>query len=70
MANNKPREIMKAKNNDHINLKVTGQDGSVVKFKIKNMQKQPINDTDTPSPLEMEDEDTIDVFQQQIGGNH
>ncbi|XP_044148692.1 small ubiquitin-related modifier 2-like [Bufo gargarizans] len=63
MANNKPR------NNDHINLKVTGQDGSVVKFKIKNMQKQPINDTDTPSQLEMEDEDTIEVFQQ-IEGNH
>uniref|UniRef100_A0A8C5AT16 Ubiquitin-like domain-containing protein n=1 Tax=Gadus morhua TaxID=8049 RepID=A0A8C5AT16_GADMO len=29
---------------------------------------QPINETDTPSQLEMEDEDTIDVFQQQTGG--
>ncbi|XP_053426589.1 small ubiquitin-related modifier 2-like isoform X1 [Nycticebus coucang] len=29
---------------------------------------QPINETDTPAQLEMEDEDTIDVFQQQTGG--
>uniref|UniRef100_A0A4W5QV35 Ubiquitin-like domain-containing protein n=1 Tax=Hucho hucho TaxID=62062 RepID=A0A4W5QV35_9TELE len=79
--------------NDHINLKVAGQDGSVVQFKIKRhtplsklmkaycerqglsirqirfrFDGQPINETDTPSQLEMEDEDTIDVFQQQTGG--
>uniref|UniRef100_A0A671PSL7 Small ubiquitin-related modifier n=1 Tax=Sinocyclocheilus anshuiensis TaxID=1608454 RepID=A0A671PSL7_9TELE len=30
---------------------------------------QPINETDTPAQLEMEDEDTIDVFQQQTGGH-
>jgi len=78
---------------DHINLRVTGQDGSVVQFKIKRhtplrklMQaycdKQgqsmanirfrfdgaAINETDTPNKLEMEDEDTIDVFTQQTGG--
>uniref|UniRef100_A0A803YGT0 Ubiquitin-like domain-containing protein n=1 Tax=Meleagris gallopavo TaxID=9103 RepID=A0A803YGT0_MELGA len=29
---------------------------------------QPINEADTPAQLEMEDEDTIDVFQQQTGG--
>uniref|UniRef100_A0A671MSX7 Small ubiquitin-related modifier 2-like n=1 Tax=Sinocyclocheilus anshuiensis TaxID=1608454 RepID=A0A671MSX7_9TELE len=29
---------------------------------------QPINETDTPAQLEMENEDTIDVFQQQTGG--
>ncbi|XP_069762825.1 small ubiquitin-related modifier 3-like isoform X3 [Narcine bancroftii] len=79
--------------NDHINLKVAGQDGSVVQFKIKKQTPlsklmkaycerqglqirqirfrfdgQPINETDTPAMLEMEDEDTIDVFQQQTGG--
>uniref|UniRef100_A0A672QLD2 Ubiquitin-like domain-containing protein n=1 Tax=Sinocyclocheilus grahami TaxID=75366 RepID=A0A672QLD2_SINGR len=27
----------------------------------------PINETDTPAQLEMENEDTIDVFQQQTG---
>jgi len=79
---------------DHINLRVTGQDGSVVQFKIKRhtplrklMQAycdkqgqsmsnirfrfdgQAINETDTPNKLEMEDEDTIDVFTQQTGGN-
>uniref|UniRef100_A0A4W5KXV1 Small ubiquitin like modifier 2b n=1 Tax=Hucho hucho TaxID=62062 RepID=A0A4W5KXV1_9TELE len=78
---------MKTENNDHINLKVAGQDGSVVQFKIKRhtplsklmkaycerqvivrFDGQPINETDTPAQLEMEDEDTIDVFQQQTGG--
>ncbi|XP_062438971.1 small ubiquitin-related modifier 3 isoform X1 [Rhea pennata] len=79
--------------NDHINLKVAGQDGSVVQFKIKRhtplsklmkaycerqglsmrqirfrFDGQPINEADTPAQLEMEDEDTIDVFQQQTGG--
>ncbi|XP_056143843.1 small ubiquitin-related modifier 2-like [Lampris incognitus] len=32
------------------------------------LYEQPINETDTPEQLEMEDEDTIDVFQQQPGG--
>uniref|UniRef100_A0A8C8Z1L9 Ubiquitin-like domain-containing protein n=1 Tax=Prolemur simus TaxID=1328070 RepID=A0A8C8Z1L9_PROSS len=29
---------------------------------------QPMNETDTLAHLEVEDEDTIDVFQQQTGG--
>ncbi|XP_012517018.1 PREDICTED: small ubiquitin-related modifier 2-like isoform X1 [Propithecus coquereli] len=32
--------------------------------------EQPINETDTPAQLEMEDEVTTDVFQQQTGGVH
>ncbi|KAK9973217.1 hypothetical protein ABG768_023958 [Culter alburnus] len=92
MADEKPKESVKTEN-DHINLKVAGQDGSVVQFKIKRhtplnklmkaycerqgltmrqirfrFDGQPINETDTPAQLEMEDEDTIDVFQQQTGG--
>uniref|UniRef100_A0A4W5KNK8 Small ubiquitin-related modifier n=1 Tax=Hucho hucho TaxID=62062 RepID=A0A4W5KNK8_9TELE len=91
-ASDRPRQV-KTENNDHINLKVAGQDGSVVQFKIKRhtplsklmkaycerqgltirqirfrFDGQPINETDTPAQLEMEDEDTIDVFQQQTGG--
>lgn len=79
---------------EHINLKVTGQDGSVVHFKIKRntplrklmsaycdraglkmgnvrfrFDGNPVNETDTPSQLEMEDSDSIDVFQQQTGGS-
>uniref|UniRef100_A0A8C1TK86 Small ubiquitin-related modifier n=1 Tax=Cyprinus carpio TaxID=7962 RepID=A0A8C1TK86_CYPCA len=84
--------------NAHINLKVAGQEGSVIQFKIKRhtplnklmkaycphlicfeqgltMQHirfqfdgQPINETDTPAQLEVEDEDSIDVFQQQTEG--
>ncbi|XP_016401222.1 small ubiquitin-related modifier 3-like [Sinocyclocheilus rhinocerous] len=92
MADEKTKEGVKTEN-DHINLKVAGQDGSVVQFKIKRhtplsklmkaycerqgltmrqirfrFDGQPINETDTPAQLEMEDEDTIDVFQQQTGG--
>ncbi|KAA8594979.1 hypothetical protein FQN60_012114 [Etheostoma spectabile] len=88
------QEGVKTENNEHINLKVAGQEGSVVQFKIKRhtplsklmkaycerqglsmrqirfrFDGQPINETDTPSQLEMEDEDTIDVFQQQTGGS-
>ena len=35
MADEKPKEGVKTENHDHINLKVAGQDGSVVQFKIK-----------------------------------
>lgn len=80
---------------EHINLKVTGQDGSVVHFKIKRntplrklmsaycdraglkvgvvrfrFDGNPINEADTPHQLDMEDGDSIDVFQQQTGGSH
>ncbi|XP_078003717.1 small ubiquitin-related modifier 2-like isoform X1 [Phascolarctos cinereus] len=93
MANEKPKEGVKTENNDHINLKVAGQDGSVIQFKIMrhtlpsklmkayceqqglSMRQigfrfggQPIKETDTSAHFKMEDEDTIDVFQQQTGG--
>ncbi|XP_057563736.1 small ubiquitin-related modifier 2-like [Hippopotamus amphibius kiboko] len=74
MANEKPKEGVKTENNDHINLKVAAQDGSVVQFKIKRhtplskLTKAYCEQQDTPAQLEMEDEDTIDVFQQQTGG--
>ncbi|KAM5166743.1 small ubiquitin-related modifier 2-like [Callospermophilus lateralis] len=67
MADEKPKEGVKTENNDHINLKVVGQDGSVVQFKIKPLSKL-MKAYYTPAQLEMEDEDTIDVFQQQTGG--
>uniref|UniRef100_A0A8C9I160 Small ubiquitin-related modifier n=1 Tax=Piliocolobus tephrosceles TaxID=591936 RepID=A0A8C9I160_9PRIM len=92
MANEKPKKGVKTENNDHIKLKVVGQDASVVQFKIKRhtllsklkkaycerqglsmrpirfrFDGQPINGTDTPAQLEMEDEDATDVFQQQVG---
>uniref|UniRef100_A0A2K5RQD6 Small ubiquitin-related modifier 2 n=1 Tax=Cebus imitator TaxID=2715852 RepID=A0A2K5RQD6_CEBIM len=35
MADEKPKEGVKTENNDHTNLKVAGQDGSVVQLKIK-----------------------------------
>ncbi|XP_075803707.1 small ubiquitin-related modifier 2-like [Microtus pennsylvanicus] len=93
ITDKKPKEGVKIENNNHINLKVAGQDGSVVQFKIKRhtplsklmkaycerqglsmrqirfrFDGQPFNETDTPAQLEMEDEDTTDVFQQQTGG--
>ncbi|XP_006887868.1 PREDICTED: small ubiquitin-related modifier 2-like [Elephantulus edwardii] len=69
MADEKPKEGAKTENNDHINLKVVGQDDSVMQFKIKRhtpLSKQMKVYCD--AQLEMESEDTIDVFQQQTGG--
>ncbi|NWQ99752.1 SUMO3 protein, partial [Paradoxornis webbianus] len=79
--------------NEHMDLKVAGQDGSVVQFRIKwhtplgKLMKayccrqgllmrhttflfdgQPIKENDTPAQLEMEHEDTIEVYKQQTGG--
>ena len=93
MADKKPQEGVKTKNNNHINLKLVGQGGSVVQFKIKRhtslsklikaycerqglsmrqirfqFDGQPLNETETAAQLEMEAEDTVDVFQQQMGG--
>ncbi|XP_048200697.1 small ubiquitin-related modifier 2-like isoform X2 [Perognathus longimembris pacificus] len=69
MAEEKPKEGVKTENNDHINLKVAGQDGSVVQFKIKrHTPLSKLMKVYTPTQLEMEDEDTMDVFQQQTGG--
>ncbi|XP_075395904.1 small ubiquitin-related modifier 2-like [Tenrec ecaudatus] len=74
MADEKPKEGVKTENNDHINLKVAGQDGSVVQFKIKRhtplskLMKAYCERQDASAQLEMEVEDTIDVFQQQTGG--
>ncbi|XP_004370522.1 small ubiquitin-related modifier 2-like [Trichechus manatus latirostris] len=72
MAVEKPKEGVKTENNNHINLKVAGQDGSVVQFKIK--RQTPLSKLKKAYcerqglSLEMEDEDTIDVFQQQTEG--
>ncbi|XP_004712171.1 small ubiquitin-related modifier 2-like [Echinops telfairi] len=73
MADEKPKEGVKTENNGHLNLKVAGPDGSVVQFKIKRhtplkLMKAYCEQQDTPAPLDMEDEDTMDVFQQQTGG--
>ncbi|CAH8646762.1 unnamed protein product [Heterobilharzia americana] len=79
---------------EHINIKVQGQEGSIIHFKIKKNTplrklmmaycerlglKQPsvrfifdgnnVHDTDTPASLEMEENDTIEVFQTQTGGS-
>jgi small ubiquitin-related modifier len=35
VANQKAKEGVETENNDHINLKVARQDGSVVQFKMK-----------------------------------
>uniref|UniRef100_A0A673T322 Small ubiquitin like modifier 4 n=1 Tax=Suricata suricatta TaxID=37032 RepID=A0A673T322_SURSU len=69
MADEKPKEGVKTENNDHISLKVAGQDGSVVQFKIKrHTPLSKLMKAYCERQLETEDEDTIDVFQQQTGG--
>uniref|UniRef100_A0A8C2WCU6 Rad60/SUMO-like domain-containing protein n=1 Tax=Cyclopterus lumpus TaxID=8103 RepID=A0A8C2WCU6_CYCLU len=62
-------ESVKTESNEHINLKVAGQDGSIVQFKIKRHTALiKLMKAYCDRQLEMEDEDTIDVFQQQTGG--
>uniref|UniRef100_A0A8D2B7U9 Uncharacterized protein n=1 Tax=Sciurus vulgaris TaxID=55149 RepID=A0A8D2B7U9_SCIVU len=63
VAHEKPKEGVKTEDNDHINLKVAGQDASAVQCKMK--RQTPLSEL---MKLEMEDEDTMDVFQQQTGG--
>ncbi|XP_069072102.1 small ubiquitin-related modifier 2-A-like [Pleurodeles waltl] len=64
MTDKKPKTV----NNDHIHLKVVGQDSSGVHVKIK--RQMPLNKlmkVYCEQKLEMEDENTIDVFQHQTG---
>ncbi|XP_010588233.1 small ubiquitin-related modifier 2-like isoform X2 [Loxodonta africana] len=72
MADNKPKEGAKTENNNRINLKVVGQDGSVVQFKrhttLSKLMKAYCERQDTIAQLEIEVGDTIDVFQQLAGG--
>ncbi|XP_049727450.1 small ubiquitin-related modifier 2-A-like [Elephas maximus indicus] len=73
-ADKKLKEGVKTENKDHINLKVAGQDGSVVQLKSKRqtplskLMKTYCERQDPSAQLEMEDEDTIDVFQRQTRG--
>ncbi|PAA66358.1 hypothetical protein BOX15_Mlig002796g2, partial [Macrostomum lignano] len=78
---------------EHINLKVQGQDGAVIHFKIKKntplrklmttycdrlglraqtvrfiFDGNNVEESDTPATLDMEENDTIEVFQSQVGG--
>ncbi|XP_032973561.1 small ubiquitin-related modifier 2-like [Rhinolophus ferrumequinum] len=69
MAYEKPKEGIKTENNDYINLKGAGQEGSVMQFKIKRYTPlSKLMKADCDNSLEMEAEDTIDTFQQQTGG--
>jgi len=88
------KKDVKGGESEHINLKVLGQDNTVVQFKIKKhtplrklmsaycertgvamnvvrfrVDGQAINESDTPAALDMEEGDTIEVFQQQTGGS-
>ncbi|XP_077626948.1 small ubiquitin-related modifier 2-like [Crocuta crocuta] len=68
MADEKPKEVIKTKSNDHINLKVAGQDDSVVQFNVKRhtpLSKLMKAYCDAQSEME---EDPTDVFQQHTGG--
>uniref|UniRef100_A0A4X2KNB6 Rad60/SUMO-like domain-containing protein n=1 Tax=Vombatus ursinus TaxID=29139 RepID=A0A4X2KNB6_VOMUR len=65
MADKESKEGVKTESNNHINLKMAGQDGSVEQFKIK--RHTLLSKLMKAYCLEMEDEDVIDVFQQQTG---
>ncbi|XP_003797769.1 small ubiquitin-related modifier 2-like [Otolemur garnettii] len=68
MADEKPKEGVKTEKNNHINLKVVEQDGSVVPFNInRHMPLSKRMKAYCQRQAEMENKDTIDVFQQQTG---
>lgn len=48
-------------------ISLQGLSMQVVRFRFDG---QPINENDTPTSLEMEEGDTIEVYQQQTGGAH
>lgn len=48
-------------------LTMQGLSMQVVRFRFDG---QAINENDTPTSLEMEEGDTIEVYQQQTGGAH
>ncbi|CAM2726034.1 unnamed protein product [Rotaria socialis] len=71
------------KTEEYIKLRVVGQDNikmttSLGKLKKSYAERQAtlrflfdgkrINDDETPKQLEMEDNDTIEVYQEQVGG--
>jgi len=93
MASENKTENQDAVNPEYIKLKVMGQDGNILLFKVKrhtalkklmrtycgtaglalqtsrfSFAGTRINESDTPQSLDMEDGDTIEVFQQQSGG--
>ncbi|XP_037684781.1 small ubiquitin-related modifier 2-like [Choloepus didactylus] len=74
LAGEKHKEGAKIENNDHINLWVEGQDSSVVQFKnnrnipLSKLRRAHCEQQDTSVQLEMEEEDTVDVFQLQSRG--
>ncbi|XP_021078085.1 small ubiquitin-related modifier 2-like [Mus pahari] len=69
MADEKPKKGVKTENNDHINLKVVGQDGSVVQCKIKrHTPLSKLMKAYCERQVGIEEEDMIDGFQQQTGG--
>ncbi|XP_045673680.1 small ubiquitin-related modifier 2-like [Phyllostomus hastatus] len=68
MAHQKPKKRVKTENNDCINLKVVGQHDSVVQFKIKrHTPLSKLMKVYCEQQLEMEAENTLNVFQQQTG---
>ncbi|XP_069321454.1 small ubiquitin-related modifier 2-like [Eulemur rufifrons] len=72
VADRKAKEGVKTENNGYINLKMVGQESSMVQFKFN--RHIPLNKLmkayyeQQSLSLEVEFEDTIDVFQQQTGG--
>lgn len=56
-------------NNYKINITVITSQGLAIAAVRFRFDGQPINESDTPTSLEMEEGDTIEVYQQQTGGS-
>lgn len=55
--------------NKYLNLLLIFQGLAIAAVRFR-FDGQPIHELDTPSTLEMEEGDTIEVYQQQTGGHH
>ncbi|CAD7690360.1 unnamed protein product [Nyctereutes procyonoides] len=69
MVDEKPKEGIKTEKNNHINLKVVGQEGSPTmkdSFSMRQIrflfERRPVSETDIPTQSEIEDKGKIDVF--------
>lgn len=61
----KPKDLLLIATTFIIFILFQGLSMQVVRFRFDG---QPINENDTPTTLEMEEGDTIEVYQQQTGG--
>jgi hypothetical protein len=70
MANEEPKQGVETEKNGHINSEAADRPVLLCPLRLRGAHEMPVrwatvNETNSPTRLEMEDEDTADVFQRQ-----